>query len=223
MSRLLFLLLFFSLSSNASICHQLTKNTTYKLSAGISYCLESEYQFVYIHNSEFGTEIVELSDIDRNVFGLVYPGESAKVPDQFRVTTFDDTHLVVMDGYIHIYAAPKVRKKRSAANIATAVVSNLSSSAGTSLAGGSNVQVAPTIVGTVIGTGVGAATGPLAPVVGPLVAGALTQNIISNQGKPRPPLTIMSTTSGLNSGSNFVPRPFNSGGGSSKGCGKCHN
>lgn len=122
-----------------------------------------------------------------------------------------------MDGYLYIDNGPKNRRKRSLPNIGTAVISNLSSSVGTSLAGGSDVQVMPTIVGTVIGTGVGVATGPLAPIVGPLVSGAITQNIVGNQGKPPPPLTIMSTTSAPSTNSNFVPRPFPSSNGSGFG------
>ncbi|PMH76446.1 hypothetical protein [Vibrio cyclitrophicus] len=217
MSRLLFLLLFFSFSSNAQNCFPLTKDTIYKLVGGVEYCLESEYQFVYVHNSEYNTGIIELSDIDKKVFDLVYPNESAKVPDLFKITSFDDIQLTVMDGYLYIEQAPKIRKKRSLPNIVTSVVSNLSGSVGTSLAGGSSVQVMPTVVGTLIGTGVGVATGPLAPVVGPLVSSAITQNIVGNQGKPPPPLTIISTTSAPNTNSNFIPRPFTTSGGGGGG------
>lgn len=237
--KVIVFIVIFLCSASASACFPLTQNTTYKLVGGVEYCLESEYQFVYVHNSKYSTGIVELSDINRKVFDLIYSGESAKVPDQLKITAFEDIQLTVLDGYLYIENAPKSRKKRSLPNIGVAVVSNLSGSVGTSLAGGSDVQVMPTIVGTVIGTGVGVATGPLAPIVGPLVSGAITQNIVGNQGKPPPPLTIISTTSAPNTNSSFVPRPFTSsngsgGGGASSGssgfggggggeCTECHS
>ncbi|EDP57612.1 hypothetical protein [Vibrio sp. AND4] len=110
MSRLLFLLLFSLISASASACFPLTQNTTYKLVSGIEYCLESEYQFVYVRNSKYSTGIVELSDINRKVFDLIYSGENAKVPDQFKITAFEDIQITVLDGYLYIENAPKSRK-----------------------------------------------------------------------------------------------------------------
>nr|WP_000301889.1 hypothetical protein [Vibrio cholerae] len=78
-----------------------------------------------------------------------------------------------------------------------AVVQNLSAAAGTSAAGGDDVQIAPVVIGSILGTAVGVASGPLALIVGPAVSAAITQNINSNAGKPRPPLTSIDVTGNL--------------------------
>ncbi|GHY78147.1 hypothetical protein VCSRO169_1125 [Vibrio cholerae] len=50
-----------------------------------------------------------------------------------------------------------------------AVVQNLSAAAGTSAAGGDDVQIAPVVIGSILGTAVGVASGPLALIVGPWI------------------------------------------------------
>ncbi|EOX1764115.1 hypothetical protein ACPDME_000219 [Vibrio cholerae] len=127
-----------------------------------------------------------------------------------------------------------------------AVVQNLSAAAGTSAAGGDDVQIAPVVIGSILGTAVGVASGPLALIVGPAVSSAITENINSNAGKPRPPLTSIDVTGNIPSKPpTILPRPFpnnkppmitpspfssnsgshggsSSGSSGSSGCGGCH-
>ncbi|MFO4669366.1 hypothetical protein [Vibrio cholerae] len=130
-----------------------------------------------------------------------------------------------------------------------AVVQNLSAAANTSAAGGDDVQIAPVVIGSILGTAVGVASGPLALIVGPAVSSAITENINSNAGQPRPPLTSIDITGNITSKPpTILPRPFpnnnkppmitpspspspspspfssnsSSHGGSSSGCGGCH-
>ncbi|MCD9528448.1 hypothetical protein [Photobacterium carnosum] len=182
MSRFVVTLLFLFMSVNANACVQLIQNHKYLLSSGVEYCLESEYSFAYIFNSEFSLSTVEVSDVNKEIFELIYPGEKITVPDQFNITTFENVYLSVFDGILYLETAPKSRRKRSIGAIGKVA-------AGTAAAGG-DFQLAPTIIGTVIGTGLSLMTGPATPITGPFLTNAIIQNITSNQGKPRPPLTI---------------------------------
>ncbi|EGR2506732.1 hypothetical protein DYC15_03385 [Vibrio cholerae] len=246
MSRLLLFLCLFPLSSNASVCLDAIPSHIYFLSSGVEYCLETKYQSIYMYGAEDSLGVVEVSNFDKTVFEILYPGEILEVPKVFRITSFQNSYLVEVNGVIYIYDAPIQRTKRSLKplrDIGLAVVQNLSAAAGTSAAGGDDVQIAPVVIGSILGTAVGVASGPLAPIVGPAVSAAITQNINSNAGKPRPPLTSIDVTGNIPSKPpTILPRPFpnnkppmitpspfssNSGshGGSSSGssgCGGCH-
>ena len=190
MSRFVVTLLFLFMSVNANACVQLIQNHKYLLSSVVEYCLESEYSFAYIFNSEFSLSTVEVSDVNKEIFELIYPGEKITVPDQFNITTFENVYLSVFDGILYLETAPKSRRKRSIGAIGKVIGSNVMGAAGTAAAGG-DFQLAPTIIGTAIGTGLSLMTGPAAPITGPFLTNAIIQNITSNQGKPRPPLTII--------------------------------
>lgn len=212
MSRILLVLFLIPFKSLASTCFNIVPNHTYLLSSGVEYCLETKNHSIYIYNSELNLGIVEIADIDKTVFELLYPSEALEVPNEFIITSFEDIHLVEIDRVIYILSAPKIRSKRSLKpikDIGVAIVSGLSGAAGSAAAGGDSFQAMPVIVGTAIGTGVGLATGPLAPVVGPAVGAAITQNIINNQNTPRPPLTIINTNAPISDRPpTNIPRPF---------------
>ncbi|MCD9496862.1 hypothetical protein [Photobacterium carnosum] len=218
MKIMIFLLLLISSNVYAfDSCTMLIQKHKYLLKSGVEYCLESEYRFVYLKNSEFSSNLVEISNVDNSFFELVYPGEQLPIPDKFKITTLNDMHLSVINGFIYLEDPAKVRKRRSLIAVGKAIGSSVSGAVGSSLVGG-DLNLAPTIVGTAIGTVVGLATGPLSPVTGPLIAGMITQDIISNQNKPRPPLTIINTNIGLNHGRGTL-----SGGRIGGNCRSCHD
>lgn len=213
------IIVFFALFASSFACAKTTKlinDHKYLLNSGVEYSLESKYSFIYIFNSESSSDFVEVSYNNGSNYEIIYPGEWLILPDIFKITTFSNMHLSVMDGLIYLESAPKIREKRSLKQLGSAVGGAALGAAGSSLSG-SDPNYVPVIIGTAIGTGVGLATGPLSPVVGPIVSGFLTQNIINNHGKPRPPLTIINSGQGA-SGS------FGSGhgGGGGSNCKKCH-
>lgn len=220
MSRILTLFLFACFSFSAAACFRISDNNMYLLEGGVEYCLESEYQYAYVVNSEFSSNIIELSDIHKTRFEISYPRDTTQVPDKFRITPFENIQITVKHGLIYINDAPKIRKKRSLQQIGVAVGSSLAGSAGSALGGGSFDPV-PTAMGTLIGTGIGLATGPFAPIVGPIASNAITQNIINNSNKPRPPLTIMPTNRPTGSGADSHAGYGGSNTGS-VGCIRCH-
>ncbi|HIF9195654.1 TPA: hypothetical protein ACX6PX_000880 [Photobacterium damselae] len=211
------IIVFFALFASSAFaeCTKLIQNHKYLLKSGIEYCLESKYSFVNIFNSESSSDFVEVSYNNGENYEMIYPGEQLIVPDFFKITTFSDMHLSVVDGLIYLESVPKIRVKRSWGQFGNAVGGAALGAVGGSLAG-SEPNYVPVIVGTAIGTGAGLATGPFSPVVGPLVSNYITQNIINNNGKPRPPLTIINSRWGP-SGS-FGGGHGGGGGSNCKGC-----
>ncbi|NOH31747.1 hypothetical protein [Vibrio mediterranei] len=199
MSRvlLLFGFLFHASGIAASQCTTLINNHVYNLDSGVEYCLESEYQYTYISYFDEGTSMLEISNFEKSQYVISYPGEISKVPDKFRITAFNKVQLVVNEGVIYIKEQPKRRSKRSVGTIVKAAGSAAAGQLGVAVSGG-QPSPGPAIIGSVIGTSVGLATGPLAPVVAPFVSAAITTNIERNKDKPRPPLTRISTSRGLN-------------------------
>ncbi|NOH29474.1 hypothetical protein [Vibrio mediterranei] len=199
MSRvlLLFGFLFYASGANASQCTTLINNHVYSLDSGLEYCLESDYQYAYISYSEDSSSMLEISNFEKSQYVISYPGEVSKVPDRFRMTTFNKVQLVISEGVIYIKDLPKRRSKRSVGTILKAAGSGALGQLGTAVGGG-DVSPAPVIMGGVIGTSLSLATGPLAPITAPILSNAITANIESNKGKPRPPLTRISTSRGLN-------------------------
>lgn len=199
MSRalLLFGVLFYASGAAASQCTNLVNGHIYNLDSGVEYCLESEYQYVYISYSDDSASMLEISNFEKSQYIIGYPGEINQAPDTFRITAFNKVQLIVDEGVIYIKDLPKRRSKRSVGTIAVAARNAALGQLGTAVGGG-EVSPAPVIMGGVIGTALSLTTGPLAPITAPILSDAITANIKRNKDKPRPPLTRINTSRGLN-------------------------
>ncbi len=102
MSRLLLFLCLFPLSSNASVCLDAIPGHIYFLSSGVEYCLETKYQSIYMYGAEDSLGVVEVSNFDKTVFEILYPGEILEVPKVFRITSFQNSYLVEVNGVIYM-------------------------------------------------------------------------------------------------------------------------
>lgn len=59
-------------------------------------------QSIYMYGAEDSLGVVEVSNFDKTVFEILYPGEILEVPKVFRITSFQNSYLVEVNGVIYI-------------------------------------------------------------------------------------------------------------------------
>ncbi|MCE7567521.1 hypothetical protein LZS85_15465 [Aliivibrio fischeri] len=164
--------------------------------------------------------MVELSDYDRTSYALAYSGETVIAGDTFRIKSFTTINLTVIEGVVYIQDAEE--DNDDGYNFAKEVLKSSVDGGVNAVIEGKPNEIMPRIVGNGIGKVVGIASGVVAggaaisiPVVGPAIGpitGAVvtdkvseevsrlvTNNILNNMGKPKPPLTKISTKTGIGS------------------------
>ncbi|MEZ9627489.1 hypothetical protein [Aliivibrio fischeri] len=196
MKKIFFLLIFVSFPSLSNECFSLIENHRYELKGGAEYCLEVNYQYVHVANVGTFETAFEISDYAKENYELVYSNETIVASDIFWISSFDTVNIIVIEGIVYVYNTEKKIRSRMKRSVIKALKDGAAGSAGAALAGGES-ELAPVLVGAGIGSLSSIYVGP---VLGNVVAGYVTTNIIKNKDKPRPPLTRIDTSKGIEGG-----------------------
>lgn len=196
MKKIFFLFIFVSFPSLSNECFSLIENHRYELKGGTEYCLEVNYQYVHVMNVGTFETVFEISNYVKENYALAYSNETIVAPDIFWISSFETINIVVIEGVVYVYNAEKKIRSRMKRSVIKAIKDGGAGAAGVSLAGG-NPDLVPVLVGTGIG---GLSSIYVGPVLGNVVAGYVTTNITKNKDKPRPPLTRIDTSKGIEGG-----------------------